>query len=373
MTSAQARLFVDYILGMQDKDGAASYVRLSAFRLDDTFFEELGNMIGEARTRKDTQRQRALDELRSIATDAKGLAYAPFAAAAESKPAKPAPQDDYSRAKQLLHLDGLVTGMMMRTHFNPVTDAVITDWKNIVEGYRDLANAGPTKLPYYNFESVRLKIAQSLESLAGAYASMRNAKDSTAYFKEAAKAYEEAGKHAEAAKCRAMIAQDTMAEEADLDGQIQAVLADLALLEVKQPQYCARLVDLGELQSRAGDDFAAEKTFLKAESGLKAGKWGNPSGGDLAQALVATMQSLESGSVHGGVSQIEASLNVRGLHRRIHLGLAEAYQRLRRPGDAKKAKERLRLAEEMDRSSPDDEFSNRMRSAMSNELKDLFH
>ncbi|MET0154415.1 MAG: hypothetical protein ABW298_17640 [Candidatus Binatia bacterium] len=369
MTSQQARLFANYILGM-DEGAAVEYVRFSAFRLDDTFFDELRKMIDEARGARDTRRQRALDGLLSLASDACGRAYAPFKAAAEAGSAKPAPQDDYSRAKQLFELDRRVTAMMMRTHFNPVNDAVIADWKNIVDGYRELVSAGPPKSPYYNVESVNLKIAQSLEALARACGSIRNAKESRNYYKQAAKAFEEAGQPAEAARCRATLRQDKMAEGAQLDDQIRALLTEIEVLDKAQPEYFARLVDLGELQSRTGDDFAAEKTLLKAESGLETAKWRNPSGVDLADALVATLKSIGSG---GGLpaSNIQTSMLVRDLHRRIHLALAEAYQRLNRRGDAKKAKQRLRLAEEMDRSSPDDDFSTRMRSALSGELKNL--
>src|ERR1700730_871741 len=146
MNSEQARLFTDYILGMPDQNSAAEYVRFSAFRLDDTFFDELGRMIGEARSRNDDQQQQSLDWLTSVASDARGRAYAPFVAAAEARPsrkgAKAEPQTDYLRAMEMIHLDKRVTAMMMRENFNPVNDALIDDWKNIVAGYRKLLRDG---------------------------------------------------------------------------------------------------------------------------------------------------------------------------------------------------------------------------------------
>jgi hypothetical protein len=63
MTTEQARLFADYILGMPDRNSAADYVRFSAFRLDDTFFNELQRLISEAQKRMDGQRKHSLEWL----------------------------------------------------------------------------------------------------------------------------------------------------------------------------------------------------------------------------------------------------------------------------------------------------------------------
>src|SRR4051812_34413218 len=100
MTRKQARLFADYILGMPDRNGAADYLRFSAFRLDDTFFNELQGMISEARKGMDGPRERSLEWLSSVASDAKGRAYAPFQAAAQPSQRRAAPelQTDHSRA-----------------------------------------------------------------------------------------------------------------------------------------------------------------------------------------------------------------------------------------------------------------------------------
>jgi tetratricopeptide (TPR) repeat protein len=371
MTSQQARLFIDYILGMPDRTGASQYVHFSAFRLDDTFFEELDSLIAEAEDRKDNGRQQSLEWLVSVASDARRQAHAPFAVAAEKSSRRRVhaePQTDYSRAMQAIELDRRVTDMTMRTHFNPVNDAVIADWKNIVDGYRELIEAGPPKTPLYTMDSLRLKVAQSLESLARAYASLYDEKQSSMHYKQAAKAFEEAGEPVSAARCRSRLDEDRMAEEAEYDEQMQGVLEDLENFDKLQPEHLSRLVDLGELQARAGDDFAAEKTLLKAESDLKAAEWGNPRGSELAEALTATMKAVKSGQNVTPTQNIQTSLFVRGIHRRIHLALSNVYQRL---GDAKKANDRLELATEMDRSSPDDEFSTTMNKLI-DEWKNLF-
>jgi tetratricopeptide (TPR) repeat protein len=355
MTSEQARLFADYILGMPDRNGAASYVQFSAFRLDDTFFKELGEMIREAR--KDKARKSSLEWLQSVASEATGKAYATFKA-----PARNVPEGDYERAKMMLDLDRRVTSMMMRTWFNPGNDSVITDWKNIVEGYHALIKAGPPKIgAYYDIGSLRRKAAQALESLARAYQSINDAENSHEYYMQAAKAFEEAGEPAAAAKWRQISGESRMTEEADFDGQIRTALEELENLDRKSPDYFSRLVDLGELDARAGDDFVAERTLLKAEAGLKASGMDNPSGSHLAQSLVSTLMAMDSGQSISPTAMIDKRLYMRGLHRRIYLGLADIYQRLNRKGDAKKAKERLAMAEDMDRSSPDDDFSNTMK------------
>jgi tetratricopeptide (TPR) repeat protein len=365
MTSQQARLFTDYILGMPDRNGAASYVEFSAFRLDETFFEELGKMINEARN--DRKRRSSLEWLQSVASEATGKAYQAF-----ESPAVGVPEGDYERAKMMLELDGRVRSMMMRTWFNPVNDSVITDWKNSIEGYRALIKAGPPKsAAYYKIESLRRNFAEALQSLARAYQSINDAKNSNEYFIQAARAYEEAGDPEEAAKCRQTTCESRMAEEADFDGRIRTTLEGLEKIDRRSPEYFSRLVDLGELQARAGDDFAAEKTLLKAEAGLKTSGMDNPSGGELARSLVSTLMAIDSGRSISPMAMIDKRLQVRGLHRRIHLGLADIYQRLNRKRDANKAKERLAMAETMDRSSPDDDFSNTMRG-LSGEWGKLF-
>jgi tetratricopeptide (TPR) repeat protein len=374
MTAEQSRLFADYILGMPDQEGAAEYVRFSAFRLDDTFFNELRSMIGEARNRNNVQRERSLEHLMSVASDACGRAYAPFAEARTAKAGKNTavkakPQTDYARAIEMIQLDKRVTSMMMRTHFNPVDDSVIDDWKIIADGYRELISAGQPAQPLYNVASLRLKYAQALESIARAYSSMNDSNQSRAYYTRAAKAFEEAGNRAEASNCRSKINSDRMSEEGELDDQIRAALRDLESLDRKEPEYFSRLVDLGELQAQAGDDFAAEKTLVKAESGLEAAKWANPSGSQLAEALVASLKSMETGSTLPRGLNIQTNVMVRTLHRRIHLALADIYGRL---GDAAKADQRLKLAEEMDRSAPTDDFSTTMLHKLAGEWQSLF-
>ena len=365
MTSQQARLFADYILGMPDRNGAASYVQFSAFRLDDTFFEELGKMIKEAS--KDKERKSSLEWLQSVASEATGKAYEAFKVRAVE-----VPEGDYERAKMMLDLDRRVTSMTMRVWFNPANDSVVTDWKNIIEGYSALIKAGPPKIAaYYNVESLRRKVAEALQSLAGVYHSINDSENAREYYMQAAKAYQEAGDPEEAAKCRQNIGESRMMEEADFDGQIRTALEELETLDRQSPGYFSRLVDLGELQARAGDDFAAEKTLLKAEAGLKASGMDNPSGGDLAQSLVSTLMAIDSGKGISPMAMIDKRLQARGLHRRIHLGLADVYRRLNRKGDAKKAKEHLAMAEDIDRSSPDDDFSNTMRD-LSGEWGKLF-
>ena len=369
MNAEQSRLFADYILGMPDRNNAAEYVRFSAFRLDETFFKELRSMIDEARSRKDGPRQNSLDWLMSVASDACGRAYAPFEEAqSRAKAPKPERGDDYSRAMKMIQVDKRVTAMMMRTHFNPVDEAVISDWKNIADEYRELIQAGQPSTSFYTLESLRHKYAQALDSLASAYASMHDGKNSRKYYKQAAKAFDEAGEPFEAARCRSRLGESKLIEEALYDDQIRAALADLEQLDQKQPDYFSRLIDLGELQAQAGDDFAAEKTLLKAEAGLKKANWANPSGSNLAEALVATLKGMDSGQSVSAAQNISTSLMVRGLHRRIHLALSDIH---RRSGETAKADTRLKLAEEMDRSSPDDDFSNTMRK-LSGDWKNLF-
>jgi tetratricopeptide (TPR) repeat protein len=370
MTPEQSRLFADYILGMPDRNAAVQYLRFSAFRLDDTFFSELRTMIAEATRGKDGSRRTSLEWLRSAASDACGRAYAPFDdARARSGTAGPKASDDHSRAMRVIQVDRRVMGMMMRTHFNPADQTVITDWQNIAGEYRELIAAGPPATPFYTVESLRLKYAQALESLARAYDALHDSRTARTAYAQAASAFDEAGEPLQAAQCRSRAAESTLTEDARYDDQLRAILEDLEHLDQAQPAYFSRLIDLGELQAQAGDDFAAEQTLLKAEDGLKGASWENPSGSDLAEALVATLKGLQSGERLRPGQDISTALSARGLHRRIHLALSDVH---RRSGDADRADARLKLADAMDRSSPDDEFSKTMLNRLAGEWKDLF-
>jgi hypothetical protein len=77
---------------------------------------------------------------------------------------------------------------------------------------------------------------------------------------------------------------------------------------------------------------------------------------------------MDSGQAVSPAQDISTTLMVRGLHRRIHLALSDIH---RRSGETEKSDARLKLAEEMDRSSPDDDFSNTMRK-LAGDWKNLF-
>jgi tetratricopeptide (TPR) repeat protein len=361
MTPENARLFVDYILGMADRNAAAKYVQLNAFRLDETFFSELRGVMDEARGRRDGGRRKALDWLMSVASDACGRAYAPFAEArAASKPEKHGAETDTARALRVVQIDQRVTAMLMRTHFNAVDPQAIADWKHIVEDYEAIIKAGPPGTPLYSLQSLRHKVAQALESLASAYASGNDAEESGIAYEEAARAFDEAGSPAEAVRCRSRLVESRLIDRSEYDEQIRRAIEDLEQLDEKQPEYFSRLIDLGELQAQVGDDFAAARTLKRAEDALIAANWVNPSGANLAEVLIATLTAIGPGESAPSANHIATSIAVRGLHRRIHLALADIY---RRSGDIVNADDRLRRVEEMERSAPDDEFSTTMRNA----------
>jgi tetratricopeptide (TPR) repeat protein len=328
-------------------------------------------LIEEASSRKDRTRKQSLEWLMSVATDATGHAQAPFAAAAASRSPESTtrkPNTDYERAMALLEIDRRVTAMTMRTHFNPVDRAVVSDWQNILDGYRQVLEAGPPTAPLYTIESVRRRLAQSLESLGRAHVALHDDEEAAAAYQQAARAYDSAGEPVEASRCRSTVRQHKLVDEAEYDQQIRAAFQDMEDLDQTQPEYFSRLVELGELQVQAGDDFAAEKTLRKAQAGLDATKCGNPGGGDLAEALLATLGGISSGDAISPLIDIRTRLQVRGLHRRIHLSLADIYQRA---GNMSRADEQLRLAKTMDQSSPNDDFSTTMRTKLASDWKHL--
>jgi hypothetical protein len=367
MTAEQARLFADYILGME-KSAGESYLKFSAFRLDDTFFEELGSMINEAEAAGDGRRQAALERLQAKAQEACGRALAQF----EDLEETPAPKTDYEKGMRLIELDQRVTSMMMRVWSNPVTDDIIADWKKILNGYLDLLKAGDAPSSFYTLESLQVKVAETVEAIARAYASKRDTASAARYFRDAALEFEKAGRVEGALRCRHAAAAGEREEEGDLDGKIQSVLKELDRLEPGSVAYCARLVDLGELQSQGGDDFAAEKTLLEVESYLKSAGFRNPSGTEFADALMAAVQGADSNYSQNAVASLLMKQELRSVYQRLHFALARVYQGLDFKGNADKAQHHMKLAENMDSQEMNDEFSQRMLKSLAAGLGDMF-
>ena len=78
---------------------------------------------------------------------------------------------------------------------------------------------------------------------------------------------------------------------------------------------------------------------------------------------------MNAGQEVPSLLNIQTSLQTRNLYRRIHSTLADVYLRL---GDEDKAKAELELAAEMERSTPDDEFSTTMRNKLAGGWDNLF-
>jgi hypothetical protein len=105
-----------------------------------------------------------------------------------------------------------------------------------------------------------------------------------------------------------------------------------------------RLVELGELNGRNGDEFAARDFFDQALAALTAqehARDGMPIG-TMLDAMRATLTGISG--MKPGESPAEVFVVVRGLLSRVHLGLARVFK----TQDAAKSAQHLTMADQLD-------------------------
>lgn len=277
---------------------------------------------------------------------------------------EPEPQDDMAKARKLMEIDRRYLPMMADILPGRANARVIAELKAVQSDYERLAKAGPPTFAFYTARDLDGKIADVLESLARAHDSLNQATEARDYYQRAIQKWTAVAQPDKARRCETALARLRLSTDGNVDDEIQRLQANL---ERTPPNSLARvqaLVELAELQSGSGDDFAAEELLLQARDEMAALGYDSatgPSGTDLANALQQSLRGIMSGQGGGGPSPIEIQMQARDLQRRILLALAQIY----RESDPAKAGEYLRQSKEMDGPGENQAFSQEMLKSLS--------
>jgi tetratricopeptide (TPR) repeat protein len=274
------------------------------------------------------------------------------------------PSDDVAKARRLIEIDQRYLLAMPNTLPGQASEAVVAMFQSIKADYESLIQAGPPSFPLYSVDDIQVKVADVTESIARTYDSLRNDEQAALHYERAAEGYERHGHADKAQRCRNALAQLTLSAEGNIDEELQRLQKMLAALTPPALEHARTTVQLAELYSAAGDDFEAEEHLKRAEQELQQLGYDNPGGGNLADALAESMNSILSGEARSGPSTVEIRMLVRDLYKRMYLAYAQIY----READPDAAAEWLKKAEAMDSTAMNQQFSDQMMKSIGSML-----
>jgi hypothetical protein len=284
-------------------------------------------------------------------------------AAAQPAASTPEPLDDMAKARRLMEIDRRYLPMLADTMPGRANDQVIRNLESVHDDYERLARCGLPTYPLYTERDLEGKMADVMESLARAHDSLNHVEEARRAYKQAQQMWQHTGQADKARRCEAALARLKLSTEGNVDDEVNRLQEELELISAPSLAHVKALVELGELQSRASDDFAAEESLLQAQDEMEQlgyASGSGPSGTDLAKALQESLLGIMSGDAPKGPTQIETKILGRDLQLRILLALAQIY----RESDPDKANDYLQRSKEMDSSAENEAFSDEMLKAL---------
>lgn len=405
MNAFQARMFIEQILAQPSVPAAAQVVQANLGALDAVFFLVLQQMIqaeqpdpggswggsmedriaeGMARLGSPvapSQRLQALCMLQNYAGQLcqqqmltnlfQPAAPPPPPVVPQPAPAKPPPlppplpppQGDLAKVQKLMALDRRYLPLLADIMPGRATPKTITELETLREDYERLAAAGPPDHPFYTPKDLRGKIADVLESIARTQDSLNRVEEARDHYQRALQAWAEIGQPEKVRRCETALARLRLSTEGNVDAEIQRLQSALEETPSDTLAHVQNLVELAELQSGGGDDFAADELLMQAREEMTRMGYGTPtgpSGIDLAGALEDSVRAILSGQGGGGPTPIETQMQARGLQRRILFALAQ----ICRDSDPAKANGYLQQAKQMDGKGEKEAFSQEMLSSL---------
>lgn len=246
---------------------------------------------------------------------------------------------EQGRMTKMMELDRAMQSAMMRTMPGVCTRNEVNSLAQIREGYRELqATAQPSDM-LVTPDTLNERIADITEWIGRAHDSMHEGAEALSYFKEAQKLYADLGRAEVVARINDKIGEIRVQDEGDLDAEFQRVRKRLDGGGLDTLDRVKTLIQLGELLTKAGDDFEAEQPLLEAERLLAATP--NMSHNQILWSLVDSVQSIVAGTATSGENApIVQAMQVRGLYQRLYFALGNIY-RDTNPAKAKEYEEKL--------------------------------
>lgn len=253
-------------------------------------------------------------------------------------------QRSVARLQKSMNLDKRLMRAMMSVTAGRSDSTLVETFDELLAEYQGLLEGTAPDEQLLTEQILREKLADAKDWYARALEAVGRVSEAIEAFEQAAAMFDAVGKHSEAQRSRDKAGEIRIEHMADFDQEIKRLRNRL---EAARPGTLDRiqvLVWLGELHSKANDDFEAVKYLEQAEKEL-AQLGGHPSDGDLLGDLRNTVEAINSGEKVAGTSAIEMGLKRRALTQQLLLALANAY-RATSPDRAAEYEERLQKLDE---------------------------
>lgn len=231
---------------------------------------------------------------------------------------------DLEKVHRLMEIDSRYVAAIPKIMPGQASKAVIGELQGVLKSYALLYREGEPSFKFYTLDDLVGKMANTTEFIARAYETLTDLEQAKEHYERAAQLFESVGRNDEAERVRTTVARAELAAAGDVDADIGRLRSDLAGLSEPSIQRVGVRVELGELTSRAGDDFEATSILRAALDELQGLGFEEPRADDAAAALDATLRAFEDGTAKAGETELERLVLVRGLYMRLYLALAQA-------------------------------------------------
>jgi tetratricopeptide (TPR) repeat protein len=277
---------------------------------------------------------------------------------------EPVSMDWFNAMQRVLQLDQRHTSILPHTMFGRANEDVIAELQAILEGYRQVLEAGiPDQWPI-STEDVQRRCAQALDSLGRSSDALERYEEARAYYEAAYTVYKALSDEQQAAAARERLARVHLDAEGDVDAELLRLQAAIEAAPAPSMPRVRLMVELAELYERGGDDFSAAPLLERAQSGLGSLGYNDPAGptgGDLARALAGFVQAASSENVESRAARLQEVILVRDLYLRIYFAWVQIHQGR---GETAAAEKYRALAAELESEEINREFSQQMLSAL---------
>ena len=232
---------------------------------------------------------------------------------------------EQSRMTKMMELNRDMQGAMMRAMPGVCTENEVNSLIQIRDSYRELQATAQLSDMLVTPDTLDERIADVTEWIGRAHESMNEGADAVSYFREARQLYADLGKADAVGRIDDKIGEIRVQDEGDLDAEIPRVREQLEGDGLDTLGRVKTLIQLGELLSKAGDDFEAEQPLLEAERLLAATP--NMSHNQILGSLADSVQTIMAGTATSGeATPIVQAMQVRGLYQRLYFALGNVYR-----------------------------------------------
>lgn len=246
---------------------------------------------------------------------------------------------EQGRMSKMMELDRAMQGAMMRSMPGVCTRDEVSSLIRIREEYRELQATAKASDMLVQPAVLSERIADITEWIGRAHDSMNEGTQALPYLQEAQQLYADLGKADAVARIEDRIGAICVHSDGDLDEELKRLRQRLERRGLDTLDRAKTLIQLGELLTKAGDDFEAERPLLEAERLLAATP--NLSHNQILDSLADSLQSIMAGTADSGESTpIVQAMQVRALYQSLYFALGNVY-RLTNPAKAKEYEEKL--------------------------------